>query len=236
MVEVLEIPWCIGQLSADLTSSVVWSSVGLLSFKRYKQKVFREFDDKELDLKLTYEQVTPFANEQIELEYSKEVQFIGKEEEFNAEAFDLFEEENPEVEEETSFLDEFRDANISEEVVEKSIVGVSDEPKDFEIEDLLSSDDDSFGSPVVAPCVVERSNPVGKEPKPRAQVTKLKVVEEVKPKNREVVYYNGMSLRQFLRENPRSSMDIVEKYFSRKEIMKDIQLGKVIKRGKKLFI
>ena len=48
------------------------------------------------------------------------------------------------------------------------------------------------------------------------------ITVESKPKAREVVYREGMSLRQFLRENPRSTMDVVEKYFTRKEIMKDI--------------
>ena len=72
--------------------------------------------------------------------------------------------------------------------------------------------------------------------KPKVVNPREGITVESKPNVREVVYREGMSLRQFLRENPRSTMDVVEKYFTRKEIMKDIQLGKVIKRGKKLFI
>lgn len=238
MVEVCEIPWSLGQLSADLNSSVVWSSVGLVSFKQFRKNVFEEFEARELEFRLTYEQVTPYANEVVELEYIKEVQFVGKEEEFNLESFDLFDDDLVEETEETdSFLKGLEEVEISKEVVsvvEQELeefskpvdsvpvtpveVGVSEPNNYSDIEDLLaevSSDGIS---------------------KPNVGSPSLGNTVESKPKVREVVYREGMSLRQFLRENPRSTMDVVEKYFTRKEIMKDIQLGKVIKRGKKLFI
>lgn len=238
MVEVCEIPWSLGQLSADLRSSVVWSSVGLVSFKQFRKNVFEEFEARELEFRLTYEQVTPYANEVVELEYIKEVQFVGKEEEFNLESFNLFDDDLVEETEETdSFLKGLEEVEISEEVVdivEQELEGFSkpvesapiissealvSESEDYtDIDDLLS---DSAGGVISKPKVVSPS--VG-------------ITVESKPKSREVVYREGMSLRQFLRENPRSTMDVVEKYFTRKEIMKDIQLGKVIKRGKKLFI
>lgn len=238
MVEVCEIPWSLGQLSADLRSSVVWSSVGLVSFKQFRKNVFEEFEARELEFRLTYEQVTPYANEVVELEYIKEVQFVGKEEEFNLESFDLFDDDLVEETEETdSFLKGLEDVEISGEVVSvveqeleefskpvestpiissEALVSESDDYTD--IDDLLS---DSAREVISKPKVVSPS--VG-------------VTVESKPNVRKVVYREGMSLRQFLRENPRSTMDVVEKYFTRKEIMKDMQLGKVIKRGKKLFI
>ena len=238
MVEVCEIPWSLGQLSADLRSSVVWSSVGLVSFKQFRKNVFEEFEARELDFRLTYEQVTPYANEVVELEYIKEVQFVGKEEEFNLESFDLFDDDLVEETEETdSFLKGLEEVEISEDVVSvveqeleefskpvESAHVISSEAIVSESEDYTDIDDllgDSAREVISKPKVVSPSEGTTVESKPKA---------------REVVYREGMSLRQFLRENPRSTMDVVEKYFTRKEIMKDIQLGKVIKRGKKLFI
>lgn len=238
MVEVCEIPWSLGQLSADLRSSVVWSSVGLVSFKQFRKNVFEEFEARELEFRLTYEQVTPYANEVVELEYIKEVQFVGKEEEFNLESFDLFEDELVEETEETdSFLKGLEEVEISEEVVD--IV-------EQELEEASKPLDSAPVIPVEA-SVSELENysdiedllgevPSGGISKPKVVSPSVGITIESKPKASEVVYREGMSLRQFLRENPRSTMDVVEKYFTRKEIMKDIQLGKVIKRGKKLFI
>ena len=238
MVEVCEIPWSLGQLSADLRSSVVWSSVGLVSFKQFRKNVFEEFEARELEFRLTYEQVTPYANEVVELEYIKEVQFVGKEEEFNLESFDLFEDELVEETEETdSFLKGLEEVEISEEVVSVVEQELEEFSKPVESAPIISSEafvsesedytdiDDLLGDSVKE--VISKSKVVS----PREGIT-----VESKPNVREVVYREGMSLRQFLRENPRSTMDVVERYFTRKEIMKDIQLGKVIKRGKKLFI
>lgn len=238
MVAVCEIPWSLGQLSTDLRSSVVWSSVGLVSFKQFRKNVFEEFEARELEFRLTYEQVTPYANEVVELEYIKEVQFVGKEEEFNLESFDLFDDDLVEETEETdSFLKGLEEVEISGEVVSvveqeleefskpvESAPIISPEAFVSESEDYTDIDDllgDSVREVISKPKVVSPSGGITVESKPKA---------------RGVVYREGMSLRQFLRENPRSTMDVVEKYFTRKEIMKDIQLGKVIKRGKKLFI
>ena len=93
MVEVL-LETSIGQLSNDLYSSINWSKVGLKSFKEFKNSIFREFEERELRFNIQYEKVTPFANQQIEIEYINEVQFVGEEEEFNLDMFNLFDEEN----------------------------------------------------------------------------------------------------------------------------------------------
>lgn len=238
MVEVCEIPRRLGQLSADLRSSVVWSSVGLVSFKQFRKNVFEEFEARELEFRLTYEQVTPYANEVVELEYIKEVQFVGKEEEFNLESFDLFDDDLVEETEETdSFLKGLEDVEISEEVVSVVEQELKDFSKPVEPAPVISSEafiSESEDYTDIGDLLGDSVKEVFSKPKvvnPRGGIT-----VESKPNVREVVYREGMSLRQFLRENPRSTMDVVEKYFTRKEIMKDIQLGKVIKRGKKLFI
>ena len=359
---VVVVPVEIGQFNTDLYSSVVWSKVGLLNFKQYKEKVFQEFEERELEFNNKYPKVTPFANQQIEMEYTKQVQFLGEEEEFNLKMFNLF--DGSEVaEEETLVSGVSIPENISqhyegighedisskdpyanvifiddEDEVEGETSGSGDEytqaengylydEDGFIIEDddkeeeepqqplyeeeykfdedgfLIEDDDDSsvessdltshsevisetqFGNSVggfssfegVDVADIPRNipqNPLQNKPVVsqvesrvassgssmedildmgmdvpqirRPQVTQQPQVKEVAPKvqrvepkeptQRGIVYYNGMSLRQFLRENPRSSIEVAEKYFSRKEIMKEVQLGRVIKRGKKLFI
>ena len=362
MVEAIVVPVEIGQFNTDLYSSVVWSKVGLLNFKQYKEKVFQEFEERELEFNNKYPKVTPFANQQIEMEYTKQVQFLGEEEEFNLEMFNLFGESEVTAEEtlisgvsipenvsqhyegigheELSSKDPY--ANVifidDEDEVEEETSGSGDgytrgkngylyDEDGFIIEDndeeeeepqqplyeeeykfdedsfLIEDDDDSSAesgdltshSEVISEAQFSNSvggvsnfegvevvdiprnipqNPLQNKPVVsqvesrvasggssmedildmgmdapqirRPQVTQQPQVKQVAPKvqrvepkeptQRGIVYYNGMSLRQFLRENPRSSIEVAEKYFSRKEIMKEVQLGRVIKRGKKLFI
>lgn len=360
MVEAIVVPVEIGQFNTDLYSSVVWSKIGLLNFKQYKEKVFQEFEERELEFNNKYPKVTPFANQQIEMEYTKQVQFLGEEEEFNLEMFNLFEEsevteeetlisgvsipenvsqhyegigheelsskdpyanvifidDEDEVEEETSgdgytqsengylydddgfiiedddeeeeepqqplyeeeykfdedgFLIEDDDDSsaesgdltshsevISETQFSNSVGGVSnfegvevvDIPRNIpqnplqnkpvvsQVESRVasggSSMEDILDMGMDAPQI--RRPQVTQQPQVKQVAPKVQRVEPKEPTQRGIVYYNGMSLRQFLRENPRSSIEVAEKYFSRKEIMKEVQLGRVIKRGKKLFI
>lgn len=287
MVEDVIVPVELGQLNSDLYSSVIWSRVGLVNFKQYKKKVFEEFEKKELEFYTKYPKVTPFANEQIEMEYTKQVQFVGEEEEFNLDSFILFdqeeeeqvegsleevthvpesvlehyeslshedleeEEDEPFVEEddyEEDGYEEFVQPNISPisetretyvEPTQKSSPKTPEISKDLgrnslqtnktvsHVDSEFTSIDELLGQDVGIPTKVV------KKPTPKPKVVTKKPEEAP---NKEVTYYNGMSLRQFLRENPRSSIELTEKYFSRKEIMKEVQLGRVIKRGKKLFI
>lgn len=370
MVVEVVVPVEIGQFNTDLYSSVVWSKVGLLNFKQYKEKVFQEFEERELEFNNKYPKVTPFANQQIEMEYTKQVQFLGEEEEFNLEMFNLFEDEEV-AEEETLvsgvsipenvtqhyegigheelsskdpyanviFIDDEDDEEVKDtEVKDRGYVkgddGLLYDEDGFLIEDddssededdnssysgsshfvegeerydedgfLIEDDDDSSyeseeflghsevtsenqfansvvtgaSSPRVEVAEIPRNVPqnplqnkpvvsqvesrvasgsssmegildmgietpqirrpqVNQQPKVQPVASKVQRVEPKEPAQRGIVYYNGMSLRQFLRENPRSSIEVAEKYFSRKEIMKEVQLGRVIKRGKKLFI
>ena len=361
MVEAIVVPVEIGQFNTDLYSSVVWSKIGLLNFKQYKEKVFQEFEERELEFNNKYPKVTPFANQQIEMEYTKQVQFLGEEEEFNLEMYNLFDESEVSEEEtlvsgvsipenvtqhyegigheELSSKDPY--ANVifidDEDEVEGGTSGSGDgytrsengylyDDDGFIIEDdddiseedesedeepqpiyeeeykfdedgfLIEDEDDSSAesgdltshSEVISETQFSNSvggvsnfegvevvdiprnipqNPLQNKPVVsqvesrvasggssmedildmgmdapqirRLQVTQQPQVKQVAPKvqrvepkepmQRGIVYYNGMSLRQFLRENPRSSIEVAEKYFSRKEIMKEVQLGRVIK-------
>ena len=279
MVEEVIVPVELGQLTSDLYSSVIWSKVGLVNFKQYKKKVFEEFEKKELEFYTKYPKVTPFANEQIEMEYTKQVQFVGEEEEFNLDSFILFDLEDEQVE------DSLEEVSQVPESVLEHYDSISHEDLDLEEDDFEEEELEEIPQPSIPPKSESSPTRVGPVQKPSPQIRKIsKEVEEnslqtnktvsnvdseftsidellghdegiptqvvkrkiPKPKvvssepkespTKEVTYYNGMSLRQFLRENPRSSIELTEKYFSRKEIMKEVQLGRVIKRGKKLFI
>ena len=286
MVEVL-LETSIGQLSNDLYSSINWSKVGLKTFKEFKNSIFKEFEERELRFNVQYEKVTPFANQQIEIEYINEVQFVGEEEEFNLDMFNIFEEDDNSSVEDSLSVDNLV---IEESLVENLVLKTTKDGFDYygvELEEVseeeseevdnsveLSSDSQDYkevvfvGEPLheepvnlveeeLTPedkSVYEASNTVVSKEEDyssvddllgsvdgssivvaRPTVTQSKPLVE-RPRKREISYHEGMSLRQFLRENPRSTMEVAEKYFTRREIMKEIQLGRVIKRGQKLFI
>lgn len=287
MVEVL-LETSIGQLSNDLYSSINWSKVGLKSFKEFKNSIFREFEERELRFNIQYEKVTPFANQQIEIEYINEVQFVGEEEEFNLDMFNLFDEENTsedalsvenlkieksqvenlvlkttedgfdycgvdleDGEDEDDTFDNSIEEGVSEVSAPEEVVYVEEE-KMIEEEELVNEPssnivleepsqdiprvispvkDDPFSSVDDLLNSVDESTIMGTK-----SVVSKRVPTKERPRTREITYHEGMSLRQFLRENPRSTMEVAEKYFTRRDIMKEIQLGRVIKRGQKLFI
>ena len=283
MVEVL-LETSIGQLSNDLYSSINWSKVGLKSFKEFKNSIFREFEERELRFNIQYEKVTPFANQQIEIEYINEVQFVGEEEEFNLDMFNLFDEENTsedalsvenlkieksqvenlvlkttedgfdyygvdleDGEDEDDTFDNSVEEGVSEVSALEEVVYV-EEKEMIEEEELVNEPssnivleeptkivspvkDDPFSSVDDLLNSVDESTILGTK-----SVVSKRVPTKERPRTREITYHEGMSLRQFLRENPRSTMEVAEKYFTRRDIMKEIQLGRVIKRGQKLFI
>lgn len=285
MVEVL-LETSIGQLSNDLYSSINWSKVGLKTFKEFKNSIFKEFEERELRFNVQYEKVTPFANQQIEIEYINEVQFVGEEEEFNLDMFNIFEEDdNSSVEDSLSVDNLVIEESLVENLVLKTtkdgfdyygveLEEVQEESEEEDNSEELSYDSQDYEEVVfveeplheepVSPIkeelisedesVYEASNTVVSKEEDyssvddllgsvdessivvaRPTVTQSKPLVE-RPRKREISYHEGMSLRQFLRENPRSTMEVAEKYFTRREIMKEIQLGRVIKRGQKLFI
>lgn len=281
MVEVL-LETSIGQLSNDLYSSINWSKVGLKSFKEFKNSIFREFEERELRFNIQYEKVTPFANQKIEIEYINEVQFVGEEEEFNLDMFNLFDEENTsedvlsvenlkieksqvenlvlkttedgfdyygvdleDGEDEDDTFDNSIEEGVSEVSAPEEVVYVEEEKMIEEQSSNIVLDEPTQNIPkVVSPVKddpfssvddllnsVDESTIMGTK-----SVVSKRVPTKERPRTREISYHEGMSLRQFLRENPRSTMEVAEKYFTRRDIMKEIQLGRVIKRGQKLFI
>lgn len=287
MVEVL-LETSIGQLSNDLYSSINWSKVGLKSFKEFKNSIFREFEERELRFNIQYEKVTPFANQQIEIEYINEVQFVGEEEEFNLDMFNLFDEENTsedalsvenlkieksqvenlvlkttedgfdyygvdleDGEDEDDTFDNSIEEGVSEVSAPEEVVYVEEEEM-IEEEELVNEPSSNIVLEEPSQDIPRVISPVKDDPfssvddllnsvdestiRGTKSVVPKRVPTKERPRTREITYHEGMSLRQFLRENPRSTMEVAEKYFTRRDIMKEIQLGRVIKRGQKLFI
>ena len=284
MVEVL-LETSIGQLSNDLYSSINWSKVGLKSFKEFKNSIFQEFEERELRFNAKYEKVTPFANQQIEIEYINEVQFVGEEEEFNLDMFSIFNKDDENISEDELSVEGLV---VEESKVENLVLQTTEDGFDYYGVDLEDGEDLDDGEDNSAPIIDipqdgeevsesedivykedEEVAPIGNRvsAEPVSSISKvesstksnvysvddlLNSVEEPtvvtkpvvtksvptaeRPRTREISYHEGMSLRQFLRENPRSTMEVAEKYFTRRDIMKEIQLGRVIKRGQKLFI
>ena len=127
MVEVL-LETSIGQLSNDLYSSINWSKVGLKTFKEFKNSIFKEFEERELRFNVQYEKVTPFANQQIEIEYINEVQFVGEEEEFNLDMFNIFEEDDNSSAEDSLSVDNLV---IEESLVENLVLKTTKDGFDY---------------------------------------------------------------------------------------------------------
>lgn len=119
------------------------------------------------------------------------------------------------------------DDNEVEELRGLNIPKVSFDNEDDEIDNILNK--------------IGFNRGVSKTPKPKVVKKKKKPIEViVEDKAKDVSpsehYVNGMSLRDFIRQNRRVTLDVAEKYFTRTQIMKEIGLGKVIKRGKRLSI
>lgn len=274
MVEVL-LETSIGQLSNDLYSSINWSKVGLKSFKEFKNSIFKEFEERELRFNIQYEKVTPFANQQIEIEYINEVQFVGEEEEFNLDMFNIFDDEatsEDDLSVENLIIEESQVENLSLKTSEDGFGYYGVDLEDWEDEEdipvtsvneevsipenVLYTEEDKAEEESSSCTVLKEPTKVVSSIKDdshssvddllnsvdNATITGTKsigtthVPTKERIRTREISYHEGMSLRQFLRENPRSTREVAEKYFTRRDIMKEIQLGRVIKRGKKLFI
>ena len=173
------------QLSEDLKSAIVWSSVGLNSFKSFRNSVYQDFESREVAFNLNYEKVTPFANEQIEMEYLKEVQFVGQEEEFNLEDFGIFGDDEPVLEEEDNLsLDNIviEEESYSNLVINKGVDGFDyygveledpdekdeepleeDEEPLQEVEEYTQNTEEYVSRPTFETSTVEESKVVSKE-------------------------------------------------------------------------
>ena len=167
MVEEVIVPVELGQLTSDLYSSVIWSKVGLVNFKQYKKKVFEEFEKKELEFYTKYPKVTPFANEQIEMEYTKQVQFVGEEEEFNLDSFILFDQEEEQLE------DSLEEVSKVPESVLEHYESISHKDLDLEEDNFEEEEPEEIPQPSVPP--ISETSPTRVEPlqKPSSQIRKI---------------------------------------------------------------
>ena len=264
--------------STGLSNAISWGSIGTKSLKEYKKEVFKMFEEQKIKRKLEYPDISPFADENQEIQYISEVQLLANEVEFNPEDWldeipQNEEEVTEEVEEFTQINPfsssvlvnplyqekpsptEFREATIKNismlegygknpentkesEVVQEVIVETPKEPKKVgkrgirkKVERDWSRFDGSAGK------IQEVAKEVRTKIEPTVSVRPkvVSTVEEVKEET-SIYYSRGMSLREFIKSNSIVTIDDALKYFERKEIMKNVSMGRVMKKGSRLFI
>lgn len=266
------------EFSTGLSNAISWGSIGTKSLKEYKKEVFKMFEEQKIKRKLEYPDVSPFADENQEIQYISEVQLLAKEVEFNPEDWldEILQEEevaeekveeftqinpfsssvlvNPLYQEKPSPT-EFREATIKNismlegygknpentkesEVVQEVIVETPKEPKKVGkrgIRKKVERDWSRFDSSVGKIQEVAREVRTKVEPPVSVRPKVVSTVEEVKEET-SIYYSRGMSLREFIKSNSIVTIEDALKYFERKEIMKNVSMGRVMKKGSRLFI
>lgn len=74
--------------------------------------------------------------------------------------------------------------------------------------------------------------------KPNAEIEIKPINDNIIPINEKVVVEVSVppTVREFLKKHPGSEISEVEKYYPRKTVMKELKMGKIYKKGSKLFI
>lgn len=266
------------EFSTGLSNAISWGSIGTKSLKEYKKEVFKMFEEQKIKRKLEYPDVSPFADENQEIQYISEVQLLANEVEFNPEDWldeipqnegevteevkeftqiNLFSSSvlvNPLYQEKTSPT-EFKEATIKNismlegysknpentmetEVVQEVIVETPKEPKKVGkrgIRKKVERDWSRFDSSVSKIQEVAKEVRTKVEPTVSVRPKVVSTVEEVKEET-SIYYSRGMSLREFIKSNSIVTIEDALKYFERKEIMKNVSMGRVMKKGSRLFI
>ena len=57
------------EFSTGLLNAISWGSIGTKSLKEYKKEVFKMFEEQKIKRKLEYPDVSPFADENQEIQY-----------------------------------------------------------------------------------------------------------------------------------------------------------------------
>lgn len=266
------------EFTTGLSNAISWGSIGTKSLKEYKKEVFKMFEEQKIKRKLEYPDVSPFADENQEIQYISEVQLLANEVEFNPEDWldeiPQNEEEVTEGVEEFTQINpfsssvlvnplyqekpsptEFREATIKNismlegygkntentkesEVVQEVIVETPKEPKKFGkrgIRKKVERDWSRFDGSVGKIQEVAKEVRTKIEPTVSVRPKVVSTVEEVKEETG-INYSRGMSLREFIKSNSIVTIDDALKYFERKEIMKNVSMGRVMKKGSRLFI
>ena len=266
------------EFSTGLSNAISWGSIGTKSLKEYKKEVFKMFEEQKIKRKLEYPDVSPFADENQEIQYISEVQLLANEVEFNPE--DWLDEIPQNEEEVTEGVEEFtqinpfsssvlvnplyqekpsptelREATIKNismlegygknpentkesEVVQEVIVETPKEPKKFGkrgIRKKVERDWSRFDGSVGKIQEVAKEVRTKIEPTVSVRPKVVSTVEEVKEET-SIYYSRGMSLREFIKSNSIVTIDDALKYFERREIMKNVSMGRVMKKGSRLFI
>ena len=169
------------------------------------------------DIVVEEESSEEYSEESFEDEYTEEsFEEEYEEDEYAEESFEEPEEEYEEYEEEET--QEYSEGEY-EEYVEESY----DEESDFEDTSVFDNAWDDPEDPF--------DSEIEEEPEPEP-VKEIKSEPVVKAPEVEV----PKELRQFIKKNPGCTMEFAAKYYSMKEIQKEIRIGKVYNKKGKLFI
>lgn len=209
----------------------------LMTYSQFKEKVFEEFEMKELNFRLQYEPMTPFANEDKEIQYIKELKTVGQEIEWGSNLVDLGVDSNS-IEDNKEL--ESNSGNYFSDIgpIDSVKINHGDNDNNDSLHSLTSQTETLYQQEKQ---LEETSKQFVKNTMSRLSnelVTKTKEIATSEDNGRyeSIDFEEGMALREFLRRNPTVTAEVVYKYYSKQEVKKALILGKIVKRGNKLFI
>ena len=144
----------------------------------------------------------------------------------------IVEDEEDEEYEEEQIVEDEEDENYDEDYEEYEDVGDNEENIEEQVEQINNNQDitnyvsiDDFEPEFDDIKVEQKQVQVEKPSKPEVPKVETPEVKEEEPKD----------LIQFIRKHPRCEVSFALQYFSKKEIEKNIMMGRIIKKGNKLY-
>lgn len=196
----------------------------------YEEETYDEYDEEDED-SVEYEDGTSDTEE----EYYEEDEEYDTEEDEDYEEYDLDDEDNEEEYEdydEEQIVEDEANEDIEEDYEEYEDVVNNEEDIEEQIEESSNNQDitndvsiDDFEPEFDDIKVEQKQVQVEKPSKPEILKVETPEVKEEEPKD----------LIQFIRKHPRCEVSFALQYFSKKEIEKNIMMGRIIKKGNKLY-
>ena len=193
----------------------------------YEEETYDEEDEDSVE----YEDGTSDTEE----EYYEEDEEYDTEEDEDYEEYDLDDEDNEEEYEdyvEEQIVEDKANEDIEEDYEEYEDVVNNEEDIEEQIEESSNNQDitndvsiDDFEPEFDDIKVEQKQVQVEKPSKPEIPKVETPEVKEEEPKD----------LIQFIRKHPRCEVSFALQYFSKKEIEKNIMMGRIIKKGNKLY-
>lgn len=233
-----EVQECIQNLSFNRNKN------NIISFRQFKDKIFTEFEERELEFQLEYEPMTPFANEEKEIQYIKELKLVGREVEykggiisFDSDSDEIPKRHDPENTKSDNFFSEVSQFDPSKINSKVSVIEGKEE-LEVEVKAKNETPEPTFSENAIKKITQELPrNEEDQGEEPFWETEEVNDSEDTfETEESSITFEEGMTLREFLRNNPTINIDDVYTYFSQQEIKKALMQGRVVKRGNKLFI